>query len=345
MLNIIKYTHDRFNDLVNATNSFQQKTPLAHETFVKHYYTNNKWSHLYLLINKKENIIGTLGIEYMPFIYNGKEITLGFGSNYFTNNNFPGSGAFLYLRWMKKCDFGIVFGGSREVHKIYRNQKWVYYHGTKVYTLNKVPIYYPNVPIWKSALNIIRSYIPKKKIDNCMSNMPTDGFKGLKLIKESKFSEDMIPAYSPFNFRFNPSAEYIQWRYAMDLPYVKYILYRIINSNYDTVGYVILNQSINRIIVSHCDGITPKLLVHGILLSLVETLKNNTSNPEIILASTHPEMQKYYSLFGFKSTYFNRPFAIGSSGKKPNINHDTSDWLINYDWGDNGLRYPFLDSD
>ena len=76
MLNIIQYTHDRFNDLVNATNRFQQKTPLAHENFVRHYYTNNNWCHLYLLIYEGENIIGTLGVENMPFIYNGKEITL-----------------------------------------------------------------------------------------------------------------------------------------------------------------------------------------------------------------------------------------------------------------------------
>jgi hypothetical protein len=54
-------------------------------------------------------------------------------------------------------------------------------------------------------------------------------------------------------------------------------------------------------------------------------------------------MQKIYSAFGMKPFKVERLFAFGREDRPTNVDGDTSKWLVNYDWGDNGLRLPFLD--
>ncbi|MCL5743284.1 MAG: hypothetical protein M1541_05045 [Acidobacteria bacterium] len=63
----------------------------------------------------------------------------------------------------------------------------------------------------------------------------------------------------------------------------------------------------------------------------------------VLLASSHVHMQHLFYDFGFRNTG-SRPFMIGGIRKTtPDIGSETSNWLVNFDLGDNGLRAPFLD--
>jgi hypothetical protein len=80
-------------------------------------------------------------------------------------------------------------------------------------------------------------------------------------------------------------------------------------------------------------------------LQLTWRRSENVKNPEIRLASSNPVMQRIYIRFGFKACSPDRPFAIGSLQRSPHIETDTASWMVNFDWGDNGLRLPFLDQE
>jgi hypothetical protein len=54
-------------------------------------------------------------------------------------------------------------------------------------------------------------------------------------------------------------------------------------------------------------------------------------------------MAAIYRRFGFRAKHGDRPLAIGGRTPGGTVPTDTSRWLINYDWGDNGLRAPFPD--
>jgi hypothetical protein len=53
-------------------------------------------------------------------------------------------------------------------------------------------------------------------------------------------------------------------------------------------------------------------------------------------------MQKIYERFGFRKNGPDQPFALGPPGRNVQVHADTSNWLVNLDWGDNSLLGPFL---
>ena len=87
--------------------------------------------------------------------------------------------------------------------------------------------------------------------------------------EEHAYTEDLFPRTSPFTFRFAPDLDHLAWRYALNLSFVRYRLFRIVVRGVST-GYVILNETPSRLMVAQCDANDPTTLVHGILLSLAE---------------------------------------------------------------------------
>jgi hypothetical protein len=86
-------------------------------------------------------------------------------------------------------------------------------------------------------------------------------------------------------------------------------------------------------------------LAYGVLLSLLEVAQGHEKARPVLLTSCHHEMQKIYEGFGFKPERQNRPFALGPLQPPIDLPCETSSWLVNFDWGDKGLRVPFLDQD
>src|SRR5262244_1814387 len=99
-MRIIEYTPEQFDVLSTAAKRMSSRN-LRHRQFVDHYYAAAPWCKLYLLMSRANDVLGLLGIERMPFRHSQREITVGFGTNYYSLE--PGAGGFLFLHWIKSC--------------------------------------------------------------------------------------------------------------------------------------------------------------------------------------------------------------------------------------------------
>ena len=333
-MRITEYTPEQFARVSEASQRIASRN-LRHRAFVNHYYAASPWCKLYLLASRDDALIGLLGIEQMPFSHSSKRITVGFGTNYYSLE--AGAGGFLFLHWMKRCDVGISFGGSPDAHNVIRSQKWPYFDGVDVYLLNKPYQSYSGQPAWKRAAKWIARNSTRRRIAAYSRNIPPRITKQISVREEIAYNDDLLPKASPFEFRFAPSAEYLSWRYAIGLPFVRYRLFRILRGH-KTAGYVILNDNPERILVSQCDGDDPETLAWGVVLSILNAGSTDLSPRTVMLTCCHPAMREVYRSAGLKkdSTH---PFALGSlrSGMAPPAGAATSNWLVNFDWGDNGL--------
>ena len=70
-------------------------------------------------------------------------------------------------------------------------------------------------------------------------------------------------------------------------------------------------------------------------------IAQDTKPREIQLSSTHPEMQAVFEACGMRAARQGRPFALKGQRGTALFAQDTTNWLVNFDWGDNSLRPPF----
>jgi len=339
-LRVVEYTPDQFEALRRATNQIGSLSSLAHRPFVDYYYSGNNWCRLHLVLADDGSVVATLGIDRMTFQNSSRAFTIGFGSNF--NSRLPGSGGYLWTKWMRSCPYVLVFGGSEDTHRIVRSQKWTYFCGVKIYVLNRNYDPYPGESWWRALAKSVLRRTARSKVSKYARLISPQAIEGLSVSEESAYTGDLLPRRSPFSFRFASSLEYLEWRYNMKLSFVRYRLFRILMSG-TSIGYVILNASPDKIIVAQCDGEDPAALAHGVLLSILKVGGDDDQPRTVLLSSSHPTMQNIYERFGFRAEPEERPFAIGSALGAIDLAADTSNWLINFDWGDNGLRVPFLD--
>lgn len=332
------YTADAFEALRLMAQGAGVRS-LCHRSFVDYYYANNPWCSLWLLRNA-DGVAATIGVEHMPFAAGERSLTLGFASNFHAPQH--GLGGYLFLHWMKSSPLGLVFGGSTHTHRILRQQGWTYFSGVRTYVLNPAPFFAANEPAWRKWAKRCLYQWRRVRLDAAIRRLPREARQMVSVREEMTFAEDMLPRTSPFTFRLAPSLDYLRWRYRPGLPFVRYRLFRVEHEG-RSVGYVVLNESPSRIVVAHSDGEDARRLAVGVLLSVREVTKSDVDYREIRLASSHAEMQPLFIAAGFRPEKPDRPFAIGARRGKVDVPADTSRWLVNLDWGDNGLRSPFLD--
>jgi hypothetical protein len=336
---LAEYAPDAFGPLHAAAEKLHVPS-LCHRPFVDYYYSGNPWCKLYLLTADSGAIAGIIGLDQMRFAAGERLLTLAFATNYHAAQ--PGAGGLLYLHWMKTSSFGLVFGGSEDTHNILRQQRWAYFAGVKALVLDRPYLLWPGEPLWRRWAKRLLAQVPRVSIADRARRIPLAVRQRLSVHEEQRFTEDMLPATSPFSFRFAPTLDYLNWRYRTGLSFVRYRLFRV-RAEGRTVGYVVLNDSPAKVIVAQCDGEEPTTLAYGALLSLVTAMATGPRGREVILTCSHPEMQRTYQQFGFRAAGPDRPFVVGSRRGPVDLPADTSRWLVNYDWGDNGLRAPFLD--
>lgn len=312
---------------------------LLHRPFVDHYYASGH-GRLHLALSDEGAVLGALGVEPMRFLWRGRPMRLGFGSNFYALQ--PGVGGYLYLQWIRSCDAGLVFGGSEHSHRIFRERRWSYF-SVSSYCLNPPYADRPGESGWRRAARRVMRRLIRAPIPRYARRLPPEAWEAVAVREEHGYDQDLVPESSPFSFRFLPSLPELEWRYGLALSFVRYRLFRILARGRRS-GYVVLEDAPDRVIVSHCDGSDARLLAWGVLQALLLACREDTRPRSVLLASSHPEMRRLYEAFGFRPLP-ERPLALGPTRPAVELPSDPEGWLVNYDWGDNGLRPPFRDQE
>jgi len=340
-MKLIEYTPEQAPLLRQTVGHKNPFSSLLHPPFVDYYYTTNRCCRLYLIMLEDGTVGAILGLERLRFEWNGRELELGFGSNFCSVR--PGVGGVLFMHWLKSCQGGVVFGGSEETHRIIHQQKWTYYPGVKSYRLNRSYPSYHGEAKWRSVAKSAREWICLR-LARYATRIPAIA-AATTVHEEVHYDRTLLPSSSPFSFRFAPTLEYLAWRYNTGLSFVRYRLFRILQDG-ATRGYVVLNDQPHRLLIAQCDGDDPAVLSYGVLLSVLKASRDHGVPREVVLTCCHPVMRRIYERFGFVDSAEERPFALGSLRREVDLPAtDTSNWHINIDVGDNGLRAPFLDQE
>ncbi len=309
-MRVVSFKRDDPDRLARLCVGLGDHANLRFPDFVNHYYAGSEWCRLHMLLDDRDEALGLIGVERMTFATRNGPITLGFGTNYRAYQ--PGAGGVMLLHWLDQCDFGLVFGGNELTHRILKQQKWTWYSGIRQLRLDEA-----------RRLHSIPDLPP------------------VRLQEEREFTTDLLPSRSPFAFRFAPNCEYLNWRYATALPFVRYRLFRILSGG-RTAGYVVLNLKLDLLLVAQCDGDDPPTLTAGILEAIRTAAEGNRQRQPVSMVASHTAMVDALCRAGFRGHPEERPFIVSGRDGPPPIPADTDTWLVSLDWGDNGLRYPFL---
>ena len=341
-MNLIEYTPARFEALKRAAERIRANHALGHRPFVDYYYASRPWSKLHLFLSPSGDVMGTMGVEKMPFEFDGQPLILGFGSNFHALQ--PGVGGLLFMQWVKSSGLALEYGGSEDAHRIIRQQRWTYFPGVRLYTLNYDYPVFAGDRFHRRAAKWMLRHSTRKKLATYDGRVPKAARSRLSVREESALSDDILPSGTSFRFRLAPTVEYLSWRYSMQLSFVRYRLFRILSRG-RTAGYVILRDSRGQLAVAHGDAEDPETLAYGVLLSVLQAGANDASPRSVLLACSHRAMAEAYMKFGFRQSNNDYPLAIGGLRKKIEMPTDTALWSVSHDWGDNGLLGPSPDQE
>ena len=339
MPRVIRYEPAAFEALREAVAPLGRSLALQHRPFVDYYYASRDSCALFLFLDSHGAITGTIGVELMPFRAGPRDIVFGFSSNF--NALRPGVGAYLYTTWMRSCEIGINFGGSPDFHRLIRGQGWTYLPWPKVYYLNVPFTARDGDPWWLKAAKRGASWCVQHSVARGAQRLDAAELERVAVREEHAYDESLVPLRSPFALRFAPGVDYLRWRYALDLPFVTYRLFRVLDDGRST-GYVVVKDG-DPVLIAHCDGEDPVTLAHGVLLAL-RCVSHGDARPRgVLLAAAHPRMVAVYRRFGFRLKRPARPFALGAFRRDLDVPAATARWHVGLDVGDNGLRPPFRD--
>ncbi|MBF0399317.1 MAG: hypothetical protein HQL90_00965 [Magnetococcales bacterium] len=345
-MQIIPYNPTHYELLLQRRDHPFFPAVLTHRHFVDWYYGSGH-CRLHLFLNDREELAGIIGIDIVDFTYQNNVIQVATASN---NVAFlPGFGGFQFLCWLKAAPYTLALGGSQAIHQIIRQNGWHYFPPVPQLLANRRFHIDPTDFSWRAlAKRSLAPLLPTIKLADKreailrQSGSLSAAGSGVAIREEQTFQAEMLPTTTPFRFRFSPSLAYLQWRYATGLPFVCYRLFRILYGR-ETVGYVVLKESPEQLLVSQCDGVDPVLLACGVLLALAAVTEHDLVPREMRLCSSHSVMQRLFRRFGFHDWRQPCTFVMGAL-RHPLIQEEACrDWLINFDWSDNGLRRPFLD--
>ena len=339
-MQINQYTSGDHSTLSRLCAELPEYHNLCYPEFVDYYYASTDWCRLWLMQDDDEKVFGVVGVEKIPFTTPDGPTSLGFGSNFYAFQS--GAGAFLFLHWARECDFGIQFGGSADAKRLVDHQKWTRLSGIQTLQINAAWAEPPGESGWRlMAKRLLRHSPLRTRIDHRVGEMLRRGGHRVEAVPERNFTADMLSFESSYAVRFTPDAEYLNWRYATDLEFVRYRIFRL-TQNGESCGFVVLNEQPHRVLVAHADATDSLTLSQGIFAALAQVCAGAMRGCGVLAVSSCPVVQAALIAAGFKARSKSRDIAIGGLRKQPGFTSDTSQWLINFDWGDNGLRAPFL---
>lgn len=339
---VVTYTPEMFDRVLSRCREFPPDFPLTYRSFVDHYYASSDFCRLFLVLDEDGMLLGTQGVEWMPFAEGGRMHRFGFGSNYLALR--PGAGAYLYAHWLRSCDAGIVPGPTAHVHRILKKSGWVYREGLHSYFLNRR--YTGREPVrWYRRIDkgIRTWWSVRHSLPELHRRVPGD-LAAVAVEEQSDYSAELLAFRSAFAFRFAPDLSYLRWRYGTKLPFLTYRVFRVSRSG-ALVGYVVLQERDTEVVVAHSDGSEPRALAAGVVRSIAKLGRDKSDRREVMLTCSYPAMQRLFEQAGFvTAARWDYPFALGKLRGGYEINVPVSEWLVNAAWGDNGLHPPFKDA-
>jgi hypothetical protein len=339
-MRIVNYDSNDSSLLTQLAGKLPAHHGLRCRAFVDYYYASFDACRLHLMLDDSDDILGVVGLEQMNFATPEGDLSLGFGSNFHAFES--GSGGLLFLHWLKQCRYGIVFGGNDNTQRIIEHQKWSRFSGVSVYQMNHAYAEVPGEAMWRKAVKQFLWHSPfKTNVAKRCSVIESSS--QVEAIPEAEFDSEMLPTSSEFSVRFSPSVEHLNWRYASNLDFASYRVFRLVQAG-QSIGHVVLNEQRQRTLVAQCDAPSVEQLSQGIFAALGQACSGTRRQCGVVLSTSNPFMKSACESFGFKEHSAGRSLAIGGIGRKPKWGEDTANWLVNYDWGDNGLRAPFLGS-
>lgn len=338
---IVEYAPKLFGDVSEMVAQVPGPLNLAHRAFVDYYYATRESSKLYLYYSDSGKVIGTLGRELIRFECNSRGFLLRVGSNWYSLQHGVGGELSEHSLRSNLDSTGLMFSGSQDTLAILHHRKWIFMPGIHGYWLNNPRRAYPGEPKWRSAAKSALRRVERRRISSFAGHIPAHVSAEIAVREETSYAPDLLPSRSPFLFRMAPTAEYLSWRYNLSLSFIRYRLFRILARG-RTVGYVILSDSPGKIIVAQCDGEDPAALAYGILLSILQVGCNDREPRTVFLTCCHTEMQQIFRGFGLREqSGGDLPFAFRTCPPHVDPCLGTSQWLVNFDLGDNGVRPPF----
>jgi hypothetical protein len=338
---IVEYTPELFGDVSEMVSLLPWAVNLAHRPFVDYYYATSDCCKLYLYYSDSGKVLGTLGREVARFEYDRRELRLRIASNWYSLRQ--GVGGKLSLHSAHSCpdSVGLTFTGSCETIAILKHHNWIFMPGIQGYVLNNPYRVRSDEPFWRRTTKSVMRQLARKKISSFADRIPAHISAEVRVREEFSYEADLLPARSAFRFRLAPQADYLNWRYNLALPFIRYRLFRVMRRGASS-GYVILSDSPKKIIVAQCDGDDAATLAYGMLLSVLEAGGKDDDARTVFLSSSHRQMTDIFEKFGFRGQKSgDLPFAFRQQPRQVETSRGTSDWLVNFDWGDNGVRPPF----
>lgn len=331
-LRIQQFDWNLYPSLVELANAVHLPV-LLNRPFLEHYYLGQEWSKLFLAMDDSK-CLGIIGVDTFQLATHTSSLKAAFATNFYSLQS--GVGGMLWLKWMKLGDIGLVFGGSKDAHRILSARKFDYYPGVNIYRLNAQFEPYKEDSTFKGIVKAVLRPWSRKKLQEYASKDFLLRFADVRVAERRELSEELTVQASPFALRFRPSLEYLQWRYNPRLGYVHYRVFEILHGGV-RCGYCMLNDGPKELMVVNADGNDPELLAAGILKAIFTVGEENDENRTAVLASSHPAMQAVFTGSGFHLAEKNYPFAAGSLRGSRELG-DPRTWLIHLGIGDNDLR-------
>ncbi|WP_339521529.1 hypothetical protein [Pseudomonas sp. EL_65y_Pfl2_R96] len=310
-------TASNFEAIKKFADKFDEHGNLQHLEFLKHYYFDSPYSDLHIYLDAAGEIVGTMGIEEIPYQYDGESGSLFFGSNWFASTSL--AGASTYRLWTdrnrKNC---LSFGGTESAHNFFRGAKWQYFEGFQI---------------------LVRSINSASKLN---SQANTAIIQTGRQIDVGNYSleGDITPFKTGFNGRFYSKKEYLKYRYNPTLKYISYKWVSIIEDG-EIIGLAIFNCGPKEVVLSYCDGIDPVAVAGGVLKGFAKVLSDydDLTDMKIRIGSCSPEMIEVWKSANFKISAqrtfaMNKPIA-GLTGPQ---SLTQGGWNVALDVGDNCLR-------
>ncbi|MBF0096444.1 MAG: hypothetical protein HQM04_04440 [Magnetococcales bacterium] len=339
-MEFIRYTPAHYELLLQRKEDPHFPAAFLHQPFVDWYYTQSNHCHLALFL-ERGTLAGCIGVDLMNFQAGEQTVSVAASNNHVAF--LPGIGGLQMLYWMRAAPYTLVFGGSAETHAILRPHGWHYFPSIPVLLANRRWSQHGHPWQWRNLLKGALAHLsPVVRLAHERHAIRRQcGSASLQVCEVNQIEPEMLPTTSPFPFRFAPSVAYLRWRYDPRLPFVRYRLF-FIQDGAEAVGYVILKESPEHILLSQCDGKDVQRLCGGILLAMADLTERDRLPRELHLSCSHPQMQRILLSFGFQNSFRPRPFVLGARRGGVPVTRDTRRWLVNFDWSDNGLRPPFL---